>query len=119
MSNTVDDQAARPESGRAGRGKTALVSVLILLAGTTIGRGTAGFATFRHHPVRAILLAVVTLLVIGLLWLGALLLGFFITGLPAALLTWLAFGVVGVLLLTAWTSLASRSPIPGHSAHGR
>jgi len=29
MSNTVDDQAARPESGRAGRGKTALVSVLM------------------------------------------------------------------------------------------
>lgn len=33
MNNTVDDQAARPESGRAGRGKTALVSLLILLAG--------------------------------------------------------------------------------------
>ena len=36
MSNTVDDQAARPESGRAGRGKTALVSVLILLAGVAL-----------------------------------------------------------------------------------
>ena len=36
MSNTVDDQAARPESGRAGRGKTALGSVLILLAGVAL-----------------------------------------------------------------------------------
>ena len=36
MSNTVDDQAARPERGRAGRGKTALVSVLILLAGVAL-----------------------------------------------------------------------------------
>ena len=36
MGNTVDDQAARPESGRAGRGKTALVSVLILLAGVAL-----------------------------------------------------------------------------------
>ena len=36
MSNTVDDQAARPESGRAGRGKTALVSGLILLAGVAL-----------------------------------------------------------------------------------
>ena len=36
MSNTVDDQDARPESGRAGRGKTALVSVLILLAGVAL-----------------------------------------------------------------------------------
>lgn len=36
MSNTVDDQTARPERGRAGRGKTALVSVMILLAGVAL-----------------------------------------------------------------------------------
>lgn len=36
MNHTQDDQAARPESGRAGRGKTALVSVMILLAGVAL-----------------------------------------------------------------------------------
>jgi hypothetical protein len=86
-----------------------LTVVLILLAGIAVGRGAAGFVAFRHHPVRAILLTLVALLMVGLLWLGTLLLGFFITGWPAALPSWLAFGLVGVLLLTAWTSLASRS----------
>ena len=36
MSNGQDDQAVRPESGRAGRGKTALVSVMILLFGVAL-----------------------------------------------------------------------------------
>ncbi|MAO59848.1 MAG: efflux transporter periplasmic adaptor subunit [Alcanivorax sp.] len=36
MSNPVDDRAARPESGRAGRLKTALISLAILLAGIAL-----------------------------------------------------------------------------------
>ncbi|HEX5679025.1 MAG TPA: efflux RND transporter periplasmic adaptor subunit [Alcanivorax sp.] len=36
MSNANDDRAARPESGRAGRGKTLFVSALIVLAGIAL-----------------------------------------------------------------------------------
>ncbi|MBN9153954.1 MAG: hypothetical protein J0J05_08225 [Microbacterium sp.] len=87
----------------------AIAVVLIVLAGVAVGRGVAGFGVFRHTPGRAILLLLATLAVVGLLWLAALLLGFFVTGWLAAGLTWLAFGVAGVLLLCGWTSLARRA----------
>lgn len=87
---------------------TAVVA-LIVLAGVVLGRGAAGFAAFRDALVRAIALTLFTLLIVGVLWLGALLLGFFVTGWFAAGLTWLAFGVLGVLLLCAWTERARRA----------
>ncbi len=89
----------------------AVVIVIIVLAGVALGRGTAGFATFRHHPVRAILLTVLTLVVLVLVGppgLGTLLAGFFITGWPGALVSWLGFGTAGVLLLASWTALSLR-----------
>lgn len=89
----------------------AVVVAIIVLAGVALGRGAAGFATFRHTPVRAILLTLLTivvLVVVGPPGLGTLLAGFFITGWPGAALSWLGFGTAGVLLLCAWTALALR-----------
>lgn len=106
----------------------AVVIAIIVLAGVALGRGAAGFATFRHTPVRAILLTpltIVVLVVVGPPGLGTLLAGFFITGWPGALLSWLGFGTAGVLLLTAWTALALRPSSESNSRvetprpHGR
>ena len=90
----------------------AVVVAIMVLTGVVVGRGAAGFVAFRRHPVRAILLTLLTVVVLVLVGppgLGTLLAGFFITGWPSALVSWLGFGTAGVLLLTSWTSLASRS----------
>ena len=107
----------------------AVMIAIIVLAGVALGHGAAGFAAFRHHPVRAILLTLVTLVVLVLVGppgLGTLLAGFFITGWPGAALTWLGFGTAGTLLLIAWTALSFRSLSEARSAaserpaaHGR
>lgn len=100
----------------------AILVTLVVLAGVALGRGSAGFAVFRRTPVRATLLVLVSLVilvVIGPPGLGTLLAGFFITGWPAAALTWLAFGAAGVALLCAWTALAGRSRDPSTTAHER
>jgi hypothetical protein len=76
---------------------------LIVLAGR--GGVLSGFRAFAGHPVRAALLALASIVVVALLWIGALLAGFFITGVASAALTWLVFGCVAVLLLTAWRAL--------------
>lgn len=83
-----------------------IVVALPVFAGFATGRGAAGFAVFHGAPVRSLVLTLFTLVIIGLLWLGALLLGFFITGWPAAILTWLAYGTIGTALLCAWAALA-------------
>lgn len=88
----------------------ALLLAAVLLSGAAAGDRSAGFTAVRLAPARAAGLGLLTLAAVGLLWLGALLLGFFITGWPAAGLTWLAFGIVAVPLLSAWTSLARRHP---------
>jgi hypothetical protein len=90
----------------------AVLVAIIVLAGVALGRGAAGFAAFRHHPMRATLLSLLTLVVLVLVGppgLGTLLAGFFITGWPGALESWLGFGTAGALLLTAWTAVSLRS----------
>lgn len=83
---------------------------LIVLPGAAARPATllGGFRAFREAPVRAALLALLTIVVVVLLWAGGMLLGLFVTGWPAAGLTWLGSGVVVVVLLAAWTSLAVR-----------
>jgi hypothetical protein len=73
------------------------------------GVPAAGLGVFRVAPGRSIALSIGTLLLIGVLWVGALLLGFFVTGFVAALLSWLAFGCAGVVLVVGWTSLQVRT----------
>ncbi|MGA1836159.1 hypothetical protein VD659_04425 [Herbiconiux sp. 11R-BC] len=72
-------------------------------------RAFSGFRAFARAPLRAIGLALLTVLVLLVLWLGGLLSGFFITGAASALLSWLGFGVAGVLLLGGWTALLRRT----------
>lgn len=72
------------------------------------GRSAWGFAIFRHAPLRAILLTVLSALLVTLTWLGALLLGLFVTGWVGAGLTWLLYAVVGSVLIAAWMAAPRR-----------
>lgn len=58
-----------------------------------------GFIVFRHRPVRSILAILVALVIVAVGWVVSLLLGFFVTGALASGITWLWFGVTGVVLV--------------------
>lgn len=61
-----------------------------------------------RHPIRFALLTLLTIAAVVLVWLAALLLGLFVTGWPAAALTWLLAGAAAALLVPAWHHLALR-----------
>ena len=91
----------------------AILLALLVLPAAADGRSNpfpAGFAVFRHGAARTIGALVVALLLLLLSWLVALLLGFFITGPIAAGLTWLWFGVVGVIL-SCWFTVRCRRAV--------
>lgn len=77
-------------------------------AGNTGATALSGLRALAWHPVRAVLLVLVTLLVIAALAIGALLLGFFVTGGLGAFLTWVAVGGLAALIARAWARLALR-----------
>lgn len=77
-------------------------------AGNTEATVLSGFGTFARHPVRAVVLAVVTLLALVVLGLAALLFGFLVTGWMGALATWVLSGAIVALLVRAWARLAVR-----------
>lgn len=82
--------------------------VLVSPAGDPDATAWGGLRAFARHPVRAVLLAVVTLLVIAVLVVAALLLGFLVTGWLGSLLTWIVAGAAAALLVRAWVGLARR-----------
>lgn len=67
-----------------------------------------GFGLFARAPLRGILLTLVTLALAAALWFAALMFGFFVTGWVGAALTWLVFGLVGVLVLASWFATPRR-----------
>lgn len=69
------------------------------------------FAVFRSGALRTIAALVAALALLLVSWLAALLLGFFVTGPLASALTWLWFGVTGVVLLT-WFTVRYRRRTP-------
>jgi hypothetical protein len=84
---------------------------LVLVAGCAVlaagGVVPAGSMAARH-PVRFAVLAIVTLLIVLLGWVADLLLGLFVTGVPAAAVSWMVVGAAAVLLACQWQALASR-----------
>ena len=68
----------------------------------------SGPRAFLWHPVRAVLLAVVTLLGLVLLLVAALLFGFFVTGWLGSFATWVVAGALGAALARGWARLARR-----------
>jgi hypothetical protein len=68
-------------------------------------RPGAAFRVFRDRPVAAVLAVLVTILLVVIGWVAAFGLGFFVTGWLSALLTWIIFGVVGVVLIAWWAGL--------------
>lgn len=86
----------------------AIAAIMLPAVFGIAGRSAWGFAIFARAPLRSILLTVLTLALAALLWFAALMLGFFVTGWVGAALTWLAFGVVGALVLAAWFATPRR-----------
>lgn len=82
--------------------------VLVSPAGDPDATAWGGLRAFARHPVRAVLLAVVTMLVIAVLVVAALLLGFLVTGWLGSLLTWIVAGAAAALLVRAWAGLVRR-----------
>lgn len=70
-----------------------------------------GFAVFRHGALRTVGALVVATLLLLLSWAIAFALGFFVTGVLASAITWLWFGIVGVVLL-CWFSARYRRATP-------
>lgn len=81
--------------------------VLLVLPAAAVGRPLSGFVVFRRGPVRTVLAVIAAMALVVLGWVVALLLGFFVTGVVASALTWLCFGVTGVVLIT-WFGLRYR-----------
>jgi hypothetical protein len=82
--------------------------VLVSPAGDPDATAWGGLRAFARHPVRAVLLAVLTLLAIVVLSVAALLLGFLVTGWLGSLLTWIVVGAAAALLVRAWAGLVRR-----------
>ncbi|RWR22391.1 hypothetical protein D8Y23_02350 [Microbacterium enclense] len=86
-----------------------LIAVVIVSpAGNVDATAWSGPRAFAWHPVRAVLLVVLTMLAIGVLFVAALLLGFFVTGWLGSFATWVIVGGVAALLARAWAGLARR-----------
>ncbi|MBT9606170.1 hypothetical protein [Microbacterium sp.] len=86
-----------------------LIAVVIVSpAGNPDATAGSGLRAFAWHPVRAVLLAVVTALPIGVLVVAALLLGFFVSGWLGSFATWVVVGAVAAVLVRAWARLAVR-----------
>lgn len=83
--------------------------VLVSPAGTPDATAWSGLRAFAWHPVRAVLLAVLTLVALVVLVVGALLFGFFLTGALGSFATWVVAGALGVMLARAWALLAVRA----------
>lgn len=60
-------------------------------------------------PLRAVLCVLAAIGLAAITWVVALVLGFFLTGLPAAALTWLWFGLVATFVICLWCSLYRRA----------
>lgn len=85
------------------------VAAIMLPAVFGVPQRTAwGFGLFARAPLRGILLTLVTLALAAVLWFAALMFGFFVTGWVGAALTWLVFGLVGVLVLASWFATPRR-----------
>lgn len=82
--------------------------VVVSPAGNADATAGSGLRAFAWHPVRAVLLAVLTALAIVVLVVAALLLGFFVTGWLGSFATWVVVGAVGAVLVRAWARLAVR-----------
>ncbi|MGB2718683.1 MAG: EI24 domain-containing protein [Rhodococcus sp. (in: high G+C Gram-positive bacteria)] len=89
-----------------------IVVALLILPGVADGQRhpfRAASAMVRRSPGRCAVAAVVTILAYVLAWVVALVLGFFVTGVLAALLTWLWFGANAAVLLVYWSRLYRRA----------
>lgn len=82
--------------------------VIVSPAGNPDATAWGGPRAFAWHPVRAILLAVVTLVASVVLVVGALLFGFFLAGWLGSFATWVVVGAVAAVLAWAWARLAVR-----------
>lgn len=92
--------------------------VFVSPAGNPDVTAWSGPRSFARHPVRAILLAVVTSVALVVLAVAALLFGFFVTGWLGSFATWVVVGAVAAVLARAWAQVASRPPRrAGSNAH--
>ncbi|CAN5452165.1 hypothetical protein BH10ACT7_BH10ACT7_25100 [soil metagenome] len=92
----------------------AVLLALLLLPAAADGRANpfgSGFAVFRGGALRAVGAMLVALLLLLASWAIAFALGFFVTGVLASAITWLWFGIVGVVLL-CWFSARYRRATP-------
>ena len=88
---------------------TLAVAAIMLPAVFGVPQRTAwGFGLFAQAPLRGVLLTLMTLALAALLWFAALMFGFFVTGWVGAALTWLVFGLVGVVVLASWFATPRR-----------
>lgn len=82
-------------------------------AGSPDATAGSGPRAFVWHPVRAVLLAVLTLATIALLVVAALVFGLFLTGWLGSFVTWIVVGALAAVLAWAWARLAVRPRRPG------
>ncbi len=85
-----------------------LVLALIVVPAATTGDVVDGFRAFRRTPVRHVLAILGVILACVVAWVVALLLGLLVTGVAASVATWLCFGLLGALVLTAWVRFVRR-----------
>ena len=90
------------------------LAVLLLTVAVSAGALVAAWLViptlglFAQAPLRGVLLTLMTLALAALLWFAALMFGFFVTGWVGAALTWLVFGLVGVVVLASWFATPRR-----------
>lgn len=83
-----------------------LAGALAVVVALPVLAGAAG--ALRRHPARALVTAVLTVLALAVTWVVSLLLGLLVTGPLGAGATWSWTGLVGAVLLGAWSALRAR-----------
>lgn len=73
----------------------------------------AGWSALVAHPIRSILLIVLSVALAPISWFASLAAGFFVTGPLGAILAWLWLGVVALFLLMLWSKLLDARPPRG------
>ena len=84
----------------------AVVGAAVVL---TAGSPVAAARVVREHPVRSVLLALLTIALVVIGWAAALLCGLLLGGVVGSAATWLVAGVLAALVVLAWSRLALRS----------
>ncbi|CAN5257300.1 hypothetical protein BH11ACT4_BH11ACT4_25290 [soil metagenome] len=94
------------------------VAVALAAAVTVAGSPRAALARARRHPVRTILLLLLTAVVVLLGWVAALLFGLLFGGVPGSAATWLLAGALAALVSALWARSVGLEPAGSAARQG-